>query len=214
LTRAVVVTDRDSWFVPFARRLVARTKRFGDAVLLFDAEEIPATTDVAFMLSYPRVVRAELLARSRHNVVVHASDLPEGRGWSPLAWQILEGRDMITLTLFEVTEKVDSGPYYSKETMRFEGGELLREMQSSLGRKIVEMCVAFLADANLERTARPQTGNPSWYRRRTPADSELDPKKSIAEQFELLRVVDNERYPAFFEYRGRRYTVKIEEVEK
>jgi methionyl-tRNA formyltransferase len=32
----------------------------------------------------------------------------------------------------------------------------------------------------------------------------------LAEQFDLLRVVDSERFPAFFEYRGRRYKLKIE----
>ena len=34
--------------------------------------------------------------------------------------------------------------------------------------------------------------------KRTPADSEIDPGKSILEQFNLLRIVDSERYPAFF----------------
>ena len=50
-------------------------------------------------------------------------------------------------------------------------------------------------------------------KRRTPADSRLDPDKSIAEQFELLRVVDNQRYPAFFDHRGRRYRITIEKVD-
>ena len=31
-------------------------------------------------------------------------------------------------------------------------------------------------------------------------------------QFDLLRVVDTERYPAFFDCRGRRYIVKIEKA--
>jgi methionyl-tRNA formyltransferase len=38
----------------------------------------------------------------------------------------------------------------------------------------------------------------------------LDPQKSLAEQFNILRVVDNDRYPAFFEWNGRRYNLKIE----
>ena len=32
---------------------------------------------------------------------------------------------------------------------------------------------------------------------------------SGGQQFNLLRVVDNERYPAFFELDGRRYTIQI-----
>ena len=42
------------------------------------------------------------------------------------------------------------------------------------------------------------------------SDSRLDPDDTIAQQFNLLRVVDNERYPAFFELLGRRYILKIE----
>jgi spore coat polysaccharide biosynthesis predicted glycosyltransferase SpsG len=36
---------------------------------------------------------------------------------------------------------------------------------------------------------------------------------SIAEQFDLLRVVDPEHYPAFFDYRGKRYIIKMEKAD-
>jgi len=53
---------------------------------------------------------------------------------------------------------------------------------------------------------------PSYYRRRTPDDSRLDPSRSIAEQFDLLRVADPQRFPAFFDLRGHRYVVRIEKA--
>ncbi|WP_341885428.1 hypothetical protein [Synechococcus sp. UW140] len=59
-------------------------------------------------------------------------------------------------------------------------------------------------------SAYPQTGEASYYRRRRPVDSQLDPERTLAEQFDLLRVVDNDRYPAFFEWRGRRYGLDIQ----
>ena len=61
-------------------------------------------------------------------------------------------------------------------------------------------------------SAYPQTGEASYYRRRRPVDSQLDPERTLAEQFDLLRVVDNDRYPAFFEWRGRRYGLLIQPV--
>jgi len=48
--------------------------------------------------------------------------------------------------------------------------------------------------------------------KRTPQHSQLDPHRSIAEQFDLLRVVDNDRYPAFMDFRGARYVIKIEKA--
>ena len=59
--------------------------------------------------------------------------------------------------------------------------------------------------------AQPQYGEASHYRRRRAADSPLDPERSLAEQFNLLRVVDNQRaLPAFFHWRGRRYTIHLQ----
>ena len=36
--------------------------------------------------------------------------------------------------------------------------------------------------------------------------------KTIKEQFNLLRIVDNNYYPAFFEYNGYRYKIQINKV--
>jgi hypothetical protein len=58
--------------------------------------------------------------------------------------------------------------------------------------------------------ARPQAGEPSVYPRRRPEDSELDPDKTLAQQFNLLRVVDNESYPAFFRWAGQRFVLKVQ----
>ena len=45
--------------------------------------------------------------------------------------------------------------------------------------------------------------------RRSKKDSELNPKKSILENFNLLRVCDNENYPAFFKYKNEIFYLKI-----
>ena len=55
----------------------------------------------------------------------------------------------------------------------------------------------------------PQTGEQSYYMRRRPKDSMLDVTLPIIDQFNLLRVVDNERYPAFFEVDGINYVIHI-----
>jgi methionyl-tRNA formyltransferase len=53
----------------------------------------------------------------------------------------------------------------------------------------------------------------TFYRKRTPNDSKIDPQKSISSQFDLLRVSDPERYPAFFEHRGHRYKISISKMD-
>ena len=207
----IVVDNPRSWFVLFAEELKKNLSRFGSVDLLSDSNQISQSNDVAFLLSCEKKVIPEILRRSRSNIVVHASELPKGKGMSPLTWQILEGKNRIPITLFEAVEAIDAGPVYIIEYVDFIGNELLHEMQNSVGVKIMEMCETFLNDwPQILSNGISQNGEPSFYKKRTPGDSRLDPQKSLSEQFNLLRVVDNDRYPAFFEWNGRRYNLKIE----
>ena len=155
-----------------------------------------------------------MLAKFRHNLVVHESDLPQGKGRSTLTWQILEGRNRIPVTLFEAAEKVDSGVIYSQEWLQFGGHELIDELRAALAQATIVLCRQFVAEyPKIVVQARPQTGDESFYPRRKPEDSRLDPSRTLADQFQLLRVVDNERYPAFFEWRGSMYALRIRKVQ-
>lgn len=211
---SIVVDNTNSWFVHFAERLRDQIQGFGAVSLLQVAGDIPQASDISFLLSCENKVSAAILRRSRCNIVVHASELPRGKGMSPLTWQVLEGRDLIPLTLFEAVPEIDAGPVYLRDAVQLDGTELIGEMRDLIGAKIVKMCAAFVAQwPAILAKAEPQTGQFTFYRRRVSEDCRLDPHKTIAEQFNLLRVSDNERYPAFVEWRGRRYNIKIEAVE-
>jgi methionyl-tRNA formyltransferase len=150
-----------------------------------------------------------VLARNQHNIVIHASALPQGRGFSPIVWQVLEGENRIPVTMIFAADEPDSGDIVMEEEIELDRTELNDEIRQRLGEKVQQMCLNYLGLPE-PPVGRPQQGEGSWFRRRTPEDSRLDPERSIAEQFNLLRVVDNVRYPAFFEYRGRRYVVRID----
>ncbi|MDA9971780.1 hypothetical protein N9E16_00980, partial [Planktomarina temperata] len=102
-----------------------------------------------------------------------------------------------------------AGPVVNSSYVEFVGTELNNEMRERLGVEIVRMVLSVL-EAPRPPIATQQKGQTTWYRRRTPADSELNVNKTIAEQFELLRTVDNDEYPAFFKFRGDEYVLKIE----
>ena len=48
-----------------------------------------------------------------------------------------------------------------------------------------------------------QVGESTYYKRRHSSNSEIDLNKTIHEQFNLFRIVDNELYPAFFLHQGK-----------
>ena len=208
--RVTVVTDATSWFNTAVEGQVVDWLRRGHLVDWVHRAEAGADAQVCFYLSYSRIMPVEQLGRHWHNLVVHGSDLPHGRGWSPLTWQVLEGRSRLAVTLFEAVEELDAGPVYAQRWVELQGHELIDELRQLQAAKILELCDWAVRDLDdLGEHARPQHGEASFYRRRKPADSRLDPERTIAEQFELLRVVDNDRYPAFFELRDHRYRLHI-----
>ena len=166
--------------------------------------------EIVFLLSCSELIPETELKRNRHNLVVHASRLPKGKGWSPMTWQILEGASHFPVTLFEAVAAVDAGPIYLQREMQFDGTELVDDLRRIMGKAIVALCLEFVNRyPDVLDGARAQTGTESFYPRRRPKDSRIDIDKTLREQINLLRVVDNERYPAFFEWRGRRYRLAV-----
>jgi methionyl-tRNA formyltransferase len=207
-----VVVDNPSWITPYAERLVEEICRAGDdASLIHEYSEVRAGA-VAYYLGCIRIAPPDVLARNRRNLVVHESDLPKGRGFSPLTWQILEGEKRIPICLLEAARDVDAGSVIYREWIDYAGHELIDELREEVGNQTIMLCRRFLAEG-IPPDGEPQLGEATVYRRRRPADSRLDPLRSISEQFDLLRVVDNERYPAWFEYRDHRYKISIEKFD-
>lgn len=170
---------------------------------------VPA--DFCFCLSFSRIVPANVRKQFKHTLVVHESDLPAGRGWAPMTWQILLGQSHITVTLLEAVDELDAGPIYLQEMIELTGLELNSEWRGMQAESTLRLCSKWVATyPNILSERRAQAGAGTIYPRRRPEDSKLDVAKALAEQFHLLRVVDNEKYPAFFEWKNRRYTVRID----
>ena len=128
-----ILTSGYSWFAPYARGMLKSIRDKGRRCSLFyDPARIGSDFELVFILSYYRMVPQPLLEKHRFNIVVHASDLPGGRGWSPLTWQILEGKMKIPLTLFKATAKMDDGDIYIKDHLTLRGDELIEEIREKM----------------------------------------------------------------------------------
>lgn len=200
-----------SWIIPYADKLEKIVSQNHQVIRCYDYRDIPIG-DICFFLSCEKIVPPNILEQNTNNIVIHPSQLPHGKGFSPLAWQILEGKNEIPITLFEAEERVDSGVVYYRDIIKLKGHELNCEIKDFQGKKTMELVLRFIENfPNIK--GYPQKGKESFYKRRGEKDSELDANKSIAEQFNLLRIVDNERYPAYFYYMGHEYIFKIYEKE-
>jgi methionyl-tRNA formyltransferase len=201
----ILVDNPTSWIVPYAKNLSQKVLERGHECHFITRHEDVMEGDILCLLSCEQIFHS--LELNKHNLVVHESALPHGKGWSPLTWQILEGKNSIPITLFEAAKNVDSGVIYLQDQIVLEGHELIGEIKDKQGNATIKLILDFL-DKYPNISGRKQVGTSTYYPRRKAADSKLDLDKSLRSQFDLLRVCDNERYPAYFEIHGRKYTLK------
>jgi methionyl-tRNA formyltransferase len=168
--------------------------------------------DILFLISCHEIIGQDVRELYKAALVIHASEPPQGRGWSPHIWQILEGKNKIPVTLLEAEDQVDCGPIWTQATLNLEGHETSDEINQLLFQ--VELELMDFAVNNFGKVIPKQQDQrePTYYRKRVPEDSKLDPNRSIADQFDLVRVSDPNRFPAFFDFRGHRYTLTITKV--
>ena len=207
----ILVCEIDSWIMPYVKKLRAQLEMKGIECDIALNYEYISYADAVFFLGCTSVCPEKILSRNKHNFVVHESKLPSGRGFAPISWEILNGADHLTFSLIEACARVDQGRIVKQFSVTLLGHELCQDLRKIQGENTVKICNDFILHGDLSE-AYPQRGRASYFRRRTPADSELNIHKTIAEQFNLLRIVDNERYPAFFKYRGRKYMLNIEDI--
>jgi methionyl-tRNA formyltransferase len=106
------------------------------------------------LISCNEIVPASVRGRYRKTLVIHASDLPRGRGWSPYVWQVLEGKNRIPVTLLEAEDAVDSGAIWAQRDLSLEGHELFDEIAARLFElelELMEDGQAFLACLALKK---------------------------------------------------------------
>ena len=203
----LLVDNKNSWIIPYASKLRDDIiSKFNYEVTLINEHDDVKKGNILCLLSCENIFNK--LDLNDFNLVVHESNLPKGKGWSPLTWQVIEGKNKIPITLFEAVEKVDAGRIYLQSFIELTGKELLSDIKDLQGKMTIDLILKFLKNFHKIK-GQDQKGDSTYYPKRGPIDSELDIDKSIKNQFNLLRVCDNERYPAFFKIDNKKYIIKI-----
>jgi len=203
---SVLCSDDNHPIFPLLGMWVARQRESHEVTLATRSGDLSGG-DVLFLVSCHELISPSLRSKYAKTLVLHASDLPQGRGWSPHVWAVLEGQDHITVSLLEADDPVDTGAIWAKVGFDLEGHELFDEINSKLFDAELSLMDMAIRDFDGVKPL-PQAGaSASYYRRRVPEDSRIDIEQSLDKQFALLRVCDPERYPAYFERDGHTYEI-------
>ena len=206
-----ILTDEDSWLNEYIPSLIINLWHQGYEVRWIHSLNDLRSGDVCLILYFSKIINEEKLILHKNNLVVHESDLPLGKGFSPMSWQILEGKNKIKISLIDADLSVDSGEIHMQENINLDGNELVNDWRKIQADKTISLCMEWINNyPDILSQKRSQIGEETFYSRRDKSDSEIDINKSIKEQFNKLRIVDNKKYPAFLSINKKIYTISID----
>jgi methionyl-tRNA formyltransferase len=208
----VLCTSPSHPILPKLRAWVSRGRAPHSLRLVTSLEALQGTGDILFLVSVPDLISKAVRNRYKATLVLHAGALPEDRGWSPHIWRVVEGQSTVTVSVIAAEDKVDTGAIWAQREFGLQGHELADEINEALFATELELMGQVIDRFDSINPRLQPTEGATYRRKRTPEDSRIDTQKSIAEQFDLLRVADPDRYPAFFEHRGFRYQITLKKV--
>jgi methionyl-tRNA formyltransferase len=129
-------------------------------------------------------------------IIFHMTDLPFGRGGSPLQNLIKRGFSETKMCAIECVEELDAGPIYLKSSLSLDGSaqEIYCRAATVIEKMIVEI---------VEKEPQPtqQVGEVVVFKRRTPNESNIGKLRSVDEIYDAIRMLDADGYPhAFIEF--------------
>lgn len=153
-----------------------------------------------FFPHWSHIVPAGILGRAEC-VCFHMTDLPYGRGGSPLQNLIVRKHETTKLTALRMVEELDAGPIYAKRDLTLFGSA--EEIYRRAGAITWDMIADIVEN---EPEPVPQTGEATLFRRRRPEDGDLAQATDIGEVHDYIRMLDAEGYPpAFLRHGGFTY---------
>ena len=202
-----------SWAVKYKKIIINKIKKLSNnLVITYHHKNLKNNYDINIIFSYFKIIPKKYLSKSKVNLVPHESNLPQGKGMSPLSWQILNNKKEIFFSLIEASSKLDGGVVYYKKKVTIPKTYLfddIKKIQFDENLKLIIKFIKFYKKFNKTPKFTIQKGKSTYYKKRTPKDSELSIKKTLLKQFNLLRINDNENYPSFFKIYRKKFFIKI-----
>ena len=131
-------------------------------------------------------------------VIFHMTDLPYGRGGSPLQNLIVRGHKDTQVSAIKCAKELDSGDVYSKEYLSLHGSaEDILKRASDIIHDLIRNILKNLP------APIPQEGEVTYFTRRGRADGDITGLDQLESVYDYIRMLDAEGYPRAFASFGR-----------
>ncbi|APF25998.1 putative methionyl-tRNA formyltransferase [Clostridium sporogenes] len=127
-------------------------------------------------------------------IVFHMTDLPFGRGGSPLQNLIERGIENTKISAIKVDDGIDTGDIYFKESLNLNGtaDEIFIRASQIIFNKMIPKII------NEKILPKKQSGEVIQFKRRNSSQSEILSNFDLGKIYDYIRMLDGEEYPKAF----------------
>ena len=149
----------------------------------------PLKPKIIFLPHWSFMIPKEILTRYEC-VIFHMTDVPFGRGGSPLQNLISRGIAETKLSALRATEDLDAGDVYLKKNLTLEGKA--QEIYIRLTKLVMDMMIEIVKDKPIPK---PQEDSMTLFKRRKPEQSNIKDIQNLKDLYDHIRMLDADGYP-------------------
>jgi len=194
--KSYIIACQHSWCNELAQNLRNKTGEVfhlisnNDDLTLEVLEEL--VPDHIFFPHWSHIIPTEIYTRYEC-IIFHMTDLPYGRGGSPLQNLIVRGHQKTMLSALRCVSELDAGPIYFKESMSLLGSA------EEIYLRTISLTESMICRIIEEKpTPVEQEGEVTLFKRRKPEQGDWSDAGSLGEVFDRIRMLDAEGYPPAF----------------
>ena len=142
-------------------------------------------------------------------ILFHMTDLPYGRGGSPLQNLITRGKTKTKISAIKINQEIDQGDIYIKKSLSLEGSaRMIFERSSPIILNMINEII------NTKIILKKQVGEVTYFSRRKEEQSDIKDIEELICVYDHIRMLDCEGYPnAFLETKNFKFFFKNASIE-
>lgn len=193
----LIFLSEKSWHVPLFNSLQEQLSDYTWILINnridFNLENIRKYSPEKIFIPHWSYIIPEEIFSEYPCVVFHMTDLPYGRGGSPLQNLIVRGKSETKISALLVDKGIDTGDIFLKETLILNGTAqeiFLRSID------VIRNMIVKIISQNIQPI--PQDGEPENFKRRKPEDGNIASLDDLNKIYDYIRMLDADGYPRAF----------------
>ncbi|MFP6861675.1 methionyl-tRNA formyltransferase [Pseudomonas sp.] len=168
--------------------------------------------DVIVSCGFPYILSKACISSARFAINVHPTLLPKYRGFRSGAYILINGEAESGITVHFLTAEMDRGDILVQKSFPltpFDTPQSMYRKGQTVEPSALYEAIQLLKSESFSVIKQDESQASEYKAVRTPADSQVDPQRSLLELMNEIRACDTEAYPAHFYYKGQKVCIKL-----